>query len=603
MRVLPLGVDEFPEMRSDPRSLYVDKTQLISDLCTRLLRQQPQIFLSRPRRFGKTLLVSTLEALFQGQRDLFRGTWIGQEGHWDWKAHQYPVLRLNMAVRTARTPERLEKALVQRFSHAAYRLHLNIDDMPEADIFLERIIVAAYRQYQRKVTVLIDEYDAPITSNMGRAEVLEEILSLMRGVYGVLKDTRMYTRCTFMTGITRLANAGLFSGANHFNDVSLRPAFNALMGFTEREMRTVPDLALNVERCARNAGCSVQAVRSALRKQYDGYQFSAKNQRVYNPYSVAKCFEEFNEQDGMPQRLSRMPRAWSHSGTPNLLFRLWRHNPKSFVDAGRRDVLEFLDYAKLDAAHPDMTALLYQAGYLTLVPDGKASDPDGLRLDFPNQEVKQAYIDHLMDWQGNEVSAWHADAVSHDLPGAFPVRDALLAGRADAFLSSLDRHLQRFPYPIHAVPRELKPEYDYESHYRKILYSTLAAVGMRVQAEVPTLRGRIDVLVESDSQIICLECKTDRDPVQALRQAWHKGYVDPYRASGKSVSVFGLCFTAEGRTVSAVAAHALGSYERQRDRWAREPFAQPEHTLTRLSRMHDAERQRIVDTWTLPDAD
>ena len=605
MRTLPTGMDEFPEIRSSPTALYVDKTKRIADLCALMLGNQPQIFLSRPRRFGKTLLVSTLEALFQGQRDWFQGTWIGRAGHWDWERHQYPVLRLDLSIQNALSREELARVLRSKIIDEAEDRGVEMNAALSADTLLSRLVKEIYRRHgHRRVAVLIDEYDTPITEVVDRPELAQDVLAMMRSFYGALKSVRKYLRCTFMTGITRLAHAGLFSGANHFDDVSLDPDFNALLGFTQRELRALPELQADIARCARNIGCSAQEMDKALRRRYNGYQFSKKRQKVYNPYSVAACLAKFRKAKGVAWRLDEMPHAWAHSGTPSALFRLWQrhlHAPKPLADTGGMGVVEFLDQARYDASSPDMTALMYQAGYLTLVPDRQVADPDGLRLGFPNQEVRRAYLARLSEWQRNEVNAWHVNESAQGLPGAAPIGRALLRGDASGLLASLDDHLQRFSYPAHAVPGEMKAEYDYETHYRKLLFSTLLAAELHVQAETPTLRGRIDLLVESADQIICLECKTNLAPEQALRQVWHKGYVDAYRRRDKSVTVFGLSFHTEARTVSAVAVHRLGRYHAAQERWDNEPFAHPDHALTKLGRMGNKARKKITESWTHAD--
>lgn len=605
MRVLSEGIDEFPEIRSNPESLYVDKTKLVARLGALLLGRRPQLFLSRPRRFGKTLLVSTLEALFQGRRDLFQDTWIGQDGRWNWERHRYPVMRLDMSIKNALSREELAWALRSKVIDESEIQGVEVNEALSTDTLLARLIRELSRQHNgQRVAVLIDEYDTPITEVADRPAAAPDILALMRAFYGVLKSSRKHMRCVFMTGITRVAHAGLFAGANHFSDVSFDPDFNALLGFTHRELRTVPELQADIERCARTLGCSAQVMERALRRQYNGYQFSKKAQKVYNPYALALCFEKFRAKKGVAWRLDEMPRAWSHSGTPYLLFRLWRAGgqaSKPLADTGGMDALAFLEHARYDAARPNMTALMYQAGYLTLARARKADPPDALRLDFPNQEVRQAYCAHLQQWQGEEVAAWHAEEVAGGLRGAAPIRDALLAGNARALVASIDNHLQRFSYPIHAVPGPMKSDYDYETHYRTLLCSALASVGLHVQVEVSTLRGRIDILVESEDQILCLECKTDRAPVYALRQAWDKGYVDAYRQSGKFVTAFGLSFNTETRTISDAAVWPLGKYDLKRERWASEPFTRPEHTLTALRRMGHRKRKRIVDAWSIPD--
>ena len=603
-RSLPTGIDEFPELRSLSKCLYVDKTKQIADLCSLLLGERPQLFLSRPRRFGKTLLLSTLQSLFLGERHWFEGTWIGQEGHWDWNDCRYPVLRLNMGVKNAVTRPRLEKRLVDRFADAADRAGIAIDPAPEAEIVLAQAIRQLHKLHGQPVVLLIDEYDTPITESVGHPETLPEVMSVMRSVYGALKDERHRIRCTFMTGVTRIAKAGLFSGANHFRDISFSPAFNSLLGFTESELQDTPDLRRTMADCARIAGCSVMDLEAALRRHYNGYQFSRKNEKVYNPYSLAECFAAFSESQGTVLPLDELPNAWAQSGTPDVLFQLWKARGARTHDLAYthgKPTLAFLEETNYDVTKPNMAVLMYQAGYLTLTQEAPSLDSSLLRLDFPNQEVQQTYMEALHGWQEDSVAEWHGREREERRAGVAPMHKALREGSAQDILSSLDNYFQQFSYPLHAVPKASKEYYDYENHYRTLVCAALYAGGMMSPwAEVPTTRGRIDILVEAGAQILCLECKTEGSAVNALQQAWNKGYVDHCRMAGKSVTVVGLKFDCDKRTIVEAAVWKLGRYDARLERWEHEPFLQADHSLTQLSRMEDDEaRSAIIASWDI----
>ena len=604
-RSLPIGIDEFPELRSLSDCLYVDKTRQIADLCSLLLGKQPQLFLSRPRRFGKTLLLSTLQSLFLGERHWFEDTWIGKEGRWNWDGRRYPVLRLNMGVKNAVTRSRLEKRLVDRFVDAADLAGIAIDHAPEAEIVLAQTIRRLHKLHGQPVVLLIDEYDTPITESVGHPETLPEVMSVMRSVYGALKDERRRIRCTFMTGVTRIAKAGLFSGANHFRDISFSPAFNSLLGFTEDELQDIPDLRQAIADCARITGCPVSDMEAALRRHYNGYQFSRKNEKVYNPYSLAECFAAFSESQGVVLPLDQLPNAWAQSGTPDLLFQLWKARGTRTHDLSYthgKPTLAFLEETNYDVTKPNMTVLMYQAGYLTLTQDAPSHDPNLLRLDFPNQEVKQTYMEALHGWQEDSVAEWHGREREERRAGVAPMHKALREGNAQDILSSLDNYFQQFSYPLHAVPKASKEYYDYENHYRTLVCAALYAGGeMSPRAEVPTARGHIDILVEAGTRILCLECKTEGTAVYALQQAWDKGYVDRCRMAGKSVTVVGLKFDRDKRTITEAAVWKLGRYDAKLERWEHEPFVQADHSLTQLSRMEDDEtRSAIIDAWDTP---
>ena len=274
-RALGVGIDEFDELRTNPACLYIDKTAYVAALASALLGRQPQIFLARPRRFGKTLLTSTLEALFQGRQDLFAGTRMDREGLWAWDEHRYPVLRLGLGLRSLHSRRALATALTELVVDEYERAELDAPATQSPARMLSRLLRDLQRARNRKVVVLIDEYDTPVTENIDQApETLQAVLSLLRAFYGALKNARRSIRCVFMTGITRLSKAGLFSGANHFYDITFAPQFNALLGFTHAELTAPAELAADLARCADNIGYTSAEFAEALRAYYNGYRFA-----------------------------------------------------------------------------------------------------------------------------------------------------------------------------------------------------------------------------------------------------------------------------------------------------------------------------------------
>lgn len=600
---LPNGIADFRLLRTAAdRYLYVDKTEAVAALAAHLLHD-PQLFFARPRRFGKTLLVSTLEALFAGEKTLFEDTWLGRQGHWDWR--EYPVLRLQMDIRDVRTREELANELRGLVTDLAQTAGLAVETDRSPSRMLSRVIRALRKARGRKVVVLIDEYDTPITENIGRPEALADALSAMRAFYGALKRHDECIRCIFMTGITRFSQAGLFSGANHFRDVSLFPEYNSLLGFTQADLRETPALAADVAQCARNVGCTDEALREALRRYYDGYQFSPKPEAVCNPFSLAECLAVLRKPD--PYRRwnqDALPNAWAQSGTPELLFRLWES--KQYVSQyvtradGVEDALKFLETAAYAASAPDMTALMYQAGYLTLKRKPEREGQGGYYLDCPNREVSRMYVLSLMRWQERKVLGWHVTARAQTDSSADAVRQALLQGDAEAIRASIDDCMQLFVYPEQLLPHSNKSIYSFEDHYRNLLLCLFTCLNMDAQAEAHTLAGRADIVVRARERVIVIECQLNRSAEEALRQVWHKGYVNRYRGSGKPVTVVGLNFSESMRTLDGADVRALGAYDPQRRRWTHEPFVQ--HTLAELSAMDTEERWRIVAAWPLTDA-
>ncbi len=600
-RYLPLGVDDFPTLRTHPTALYIDKTEQIAQLLDGV-RLRPHLFLARPRRFGKTLLVSTLQALFEGRRDLFADTWIANAGHWDWERRQCPVLRLDMGIRGIHDPRRLQARLTRYVRDIASQHAIALEPDPDPDYLLTTLIQGLARRHQRKIVVLIDEYDTPITENIEHPATLEGILDVMRAFYGALKTGTPTIQHTFVTGITRFARAGLFSGANHLQDLSFDPECNALLGFTEAEIRCSPALQADIAHCAAQLATDRAALQQALQAYYDGYRFSVGGEAVYNPFSLAACLEALRKpRAGLQWNLTHLPNAWANSGTPALLFRLWRaaqHGPDFMAAARNRDPVTVLETANYDVATPDLSALMYHTGYLTLkFPTARAGDVP--YLDFPNQEVQLTFRQSLQGWQRNLVAAWYQQA--NDRAGHLAAQwTAAWQNAAPAALHAcLDTFLLQFPYPLHNLPLRNKELYDYEAHYQTILFAACLAMRLPVQAEAVHARGRSDLIIAWDRHIVLIECKVHATADEALAQVWRQGYADPYRAQGASVTVWGLQFDTERRTLGDCAAWSLGSYDTQTQRWQCEPCRVP---LAQLPYRDAAEQERILRDWHVPAA-
>ncbi len=349
---LPFGGDDFVHIQTHADFLYVDKTSRIAEPFAP--GRSRHLFLARPRRFGKTLLLSTVEALFQGRHDLFQNTWIGQEGHWDWEGRIHPVLRLDLGLRGVHDATRLEAKLRDLVYHQARRRRIPLPPDKDPDWALLLLIEEMAEAAGCKVAILVDEYDTAITENLDRPKALPSILDVLRAFYGTLKSSSPYIEFTLMTGITRLARAGLFSGANHLADLSHRPAVNGLLGFTDAELHA-PRVAALVAQGACHLHCAPEELYMALEREYNGYRFAAGQESVYNPYTLAGCLEELADPDAARQwSLDRMPRCWIDTGMPALLLRaLQAHAPAEPDDPDLSDPQE-LERAPFDVSRPRM---------------------------------------------------------------------------------------------------------------------------------------------------------------------------------------------------------------------------------------------------------
>ena len=565
---LPFGNDNFVDIQTQANALYVDKTRRIADLFTQAQGQSPHMFLARPRRFGKTLLLSTVEALFQGRRVLFADTWIGQEDRWDWEGHTCPVLRLDLGgLRGVHDRKSLQTELTQCVRTQARRhrlapLPVVADASPAA--WLEELVYGLWETTSHQVVVLVDEYDTALTENLNRPEALPEILDVLRAFYGALKSSTPYIAYTLVTGITRLAHASLFSGANHLADLSHNADINGLLGFTQSELRE-PQMAALMAQGARNLGCTPEELYAALEREYNGYRFAEGAEAVFNPYTLAGCLDQLT----IPARaahwsLERLPRRWAATGTPTMLLRgLQGRRVYSLPALAGQAARPWMQVA-FDASNPPIVALLLQAGYLTL----DAAVPPALT--FPNREVQAAFAESLGTWLAETAPTWLAEA-GLPLPRiAAQLQDALQRQDAEAVRNVVATGMEAVPRALHRFgSAQNRP---YEPFYQALLHVLCLGLGLPLTAEAPVGQGRVDLALELPERICLLELKVDDPPETALRQAFEKDYPAAYTLRALPVTVWGLQFDAAALTVRACRAWDLGRFDAGTARWDREPY-------------------------------
>ena len=507
---MPVSTGSFRRIQRD-NLLYVDKTRQIASLAG---RGNSYIFLARPRRFGKTLLVSTLEALFRGQAELFAGTWISQSG-WPWTPH--PVIRMDMTEWRTRDAVFLEAALQRQMIRL---FHKHCLARPDPDMGAEEMFSDLIRQLAmasgRGAVVLIDEYDAPILQNLEHPETLREIRDFLRGFYGILKARDEDLRFVLLTGVTRFARTSIFSGLNNLRDISGLSAYSDLVGFTEPELETY--LGAHMNAMAHRRGCSPQALRTRLRTWYDGYLFAEGGLRVYNPFSVLNCLE--NQQFG---------NYWAESGTPTFLTRLFARQQHSLQDLlGLR--ADRILTATYNVTHPSLPAVMYQTGYLTI----QAGDSGHHETVMPNREVEQTFVQSLWD-----TYTHGAPALSKLLAR---LGSALQRQDYAAFLAAFNVLLQHIPYDIQSRR---------ERYYQLLLHLVFLLLGHETGSERSTHRGRLDTVVELPDAVIILEYKLDGTADAALRQIERRGYHLPYQAPGRTVVGLGVNFDSQTRQATA----------------------------------------------------
>ena len=585
---LPFGNDNFVHIQTRADVLYVDKTRRIAGLFAQ--GHTPHMFLARPRRFGKTLLLSTVEALFQGHRELFQDTWVGQADHWDWEGRTHPVLRLNLGLRGRHTAARLEVKLGDLVYHQARRHRIPLPPDKDPDWVLLLLVEAMAEAAGRRVVVLVDEYDAALTENLDRPDVLPEILDVLRAFYGALKDSTPYIEYTLVTGITRLARAGLFSGANHLADLSHRSDVHGLLGFTSAELRTPPVAAL-VAQGARHLGCAPADLYAALEQEYNGYRFAEGAEAVFNPYTLAGCLEELAQPDATVHwSLERLPRSWAATGTPTLLLRGLQSRRMHSLPALEGQAARPWMQVAFEAGPPPVVALLLQAGYLTL----DAAVPP--TLTFPNREVQAAFTESLGKWLAEAAPTWLGEA-GLPLPYlAVQLQDALQRQDADAVRNVVATGMEAVPRALHRFgSAQSRP---YEPFYQTLLHVLCLSLGLPLTAEAPAGQGRVDLALELPERICLLELKVDRPPAAGLLQAFIKDYPAAYGLRAVPVTVWGLQFDSAALTVRACQAWDLGRFDAGTARWDREPYPL---SLAELRLWSAEDRERYVRRMHLPE--
>ena len=503
----PVGLQSFAEVRGTG-SVYVDKT----DLVYRLVTGTKYNFLSRPRRFGKSLLVSTLEAYFLGQRELFAG--LAMEGlERDWV--KYPMLHVDFSRDNFTAPGVLEKTLNTILGNWERIYGREVGDDTFAARFI-RVIERAHAQTGRQAVVLVDEYDKPLLDAIDDEALVARNQDALRGFYGVLKGMDEHLRFVFLTGVTRFAHLSLFSGLNNLKDLSMAEAYATLCGITEGELRA--DLAEGVARLAARRGQTVEEAFGKLKAMYDGYRFSPDVQAgVYNPFSLLSALEG-----------RRYGRYWYESGTPQFLFKLMVQDRVRVAELGSYPMDES-DLAARGVAELGAAAALYQTGYLTI-----ESYADGLyTMRLPNGEVEEAFFKGLLRYlfprNGRAVVSIRT------------FTGQIQAGDAVGLMAGLHAFLAWGDYRVAG---------EAELYFQNVMLIIFKLLGQDARAEYATSDGRIDLVVETPRFIYLFEFKLDRSAEAALAQIEEKGYAAPFAQGRRAVVKLGVNFSSKTRNIA-----------------------------------------------------
>ena len=505
----PVGIQTFSKLREEDY-LYVDKTDLVYRLTHGDARS---VFLNRPRRFGKSLLVSTLEAYFQGRKELFKGLAIERlEREWT----SYPVLRFDMSLGKHMEKEALERYLGDQLStyEQMYRIEQSAVD---SNIRLKRLIQTAYQQTGRQVVVLIDEYDAPSLDVVHEERDLNALRHVMRNFYSPLKACDPYLRFVFLTGITKFSQLSIFSELNNIKNISMDEAYAALCGITQEELLTT--LSPYIDRFAEKLNISREETISMLKQKYNGYHFCWPSPDIFNPFSLLNAFAKQKIED-----------YWFGSGTPTYLIEMLKKFNTLPSEIGRMECLA----SQFDTPTDRLTnviPLFYQSGYLTI----KEGDPEfqTYLLDIPNQEVRLGLMQSLLPY--------YVEPDTFDsLQLVVRFSKLLRADKMDEALRLMQTFLSTVPYADNT---------HYEGHYQQVLYILFSLFGMYVDVEVRTPNGRVDVVMQTKSTLYLIELKLNKNAEAAMAQIDLKDYPSRFVLSGLPIVKVGINFDGERHTL------------------------------------------------------
>ena len=517
-RRYPVGIQTFSEIVNGGY-VYVDKT----DLVWKMARQSKYVFLSRPRRFGKSLLASTLKSYFEGRSDLFKGLKIMQYER-EWK--EYPVIHLDMSTcKNQQSAEALQRRIMLMLEEYTklYGKH-ELEETPGA--ILQGIIRRCYEKTGRQAAVIIDEYDAPLLDVLHRENELQEFRRVMQEFFQPLKSSDPYIRFCLLMGITRLSQMNIFSTLNNLENVSTDNRYASICGITEEELFTtlLPDIQLVADACE----STVDEMKRLLKMQYDGYHFSSASPDIYNPYSLINALSS-----------GRISNYWFETGTPSFLIQMMK---KFRFNITSMEEIESTEYAinRPTEAMTTVVPLLYQSGYLTI----KHYDRESLlyTLGIPNQEVRVGYADGLLPtYSGLE---------GEDVQSGFAIKfwRALKKHDIELALREMQTYLAAIPY-VEGFKRKLQEAATREGFYEYTLYLIFSMLNVYVRTQVKCSGGRTDVVVSMPDTTYVLELKINGTACEALEQINSKGYALPFNSEGRKVVKAGIRFNTESMTI------------------------------------------------------
>ena len=491
--------------------LYVDKTRYLYDL---IRYPKGVYFLARPRRFGKSLMISTLEEIFRGNRDLFHGLWLDGS---DYKWESRPVIRIDFSRYPTENAAMLETNIQQHLKLIARQYEIQLEDGPFY-LQLEELIFTLAREKQ--VIILIDEYDKPIIDNIDNLAEAERIRDTLKSLYTMIKSLDAYIHFVFITGISKFSRVGVFSSMNNLIDLTLSPRFATALGVTQSELESL--FAEHTQALAAQLVMSESDLLQQIRHWYNGFCFAEGGEAVYNPFSTLHLF--FHQ---------RFANYWFESGTPTFLIKLVRERGYAVDQLTNLDVAE-IDFSSYELENLAIVPLLFQTGYLTIKATYQQADNLIYTLGHPNYEVAHAFVTYLLS-EFSSLERTYSRSYLNQLVAALRTQNfKTFFGVLDAFFANID-------YDLH-----LKQE----KYYQTIFYLIFLMLGYQVSAEVKTNQGRIDAVIELPDRIYLFEFKLDGSAADALAQIKTVEYYQKYQQRGLAMILIGANFDSKARKIT-----------------------------------------------------
>ena len=503
MKKLPIGIQEFKKLR-EGGFVYIDKTPFIYEL----INSASYYFLSRPRRFGKSLLLNTIKEIFNGRKDLFEGLWIYDKI--DWKKH--PVIKISFSSLNYNT-QGLDAAIEEELNMLSKEHNVQLEARNYPSMFRELIKKIGE---DTKAVILIDEYDKPIIDYIDNLPKAEENRRILKSFYSVIKDSDNYIKFFFITGVSKFSQVSIFSDLNNLNDITLSRKYSTMLGYTQEELEKY--FKEHIAKLQENYQGIYDDIIEEIKFRYDGYSWDGRN-FVYNPFSVLNLFynNEFSD-------------YWFATGTPTFLMKLIKENKYTVFDLKNRIISRsILD--KYDISSITLLPLLFQTGYLTI----KKVDlrKMNLTLDFPNAEVESSFNIHLLSY----LDDGKIDKTSSLL---IKLADYLEENVIDKFVETVNSIFKGISYSLVD---------DKEKYYHSIFYLIVNLLGFSIQTEVMTIDGRIDAVITTDDYIYVVEFKANQDADTALKQIKEKGYHEKYPAGKRKITLLGINFDTERKRI------------------------------------------------------